>query len=207
MSHCCTEFAYDVSCIIGTYFNGCVKLSATDSVSDPGGRILTSFQYLRDELSHGQYVGRLIPPSLQNILDNMDSEREEATRHDREPNPDPSIFGRVAPYIGLGGNRGGAPPGQRRGGVDGEPFPNPFSIQCLRLLPGDNTCGVFQNIALPILGGAELCKHWNLGFYCFIECPRKGSHIHPSTAVADKVTTEMASAWSPVVGAVRITQQ
>ena len=36
-SHRRTEFAYDVSCIIGTYLNTCVKALATASVLDPGG--------------------------------------------------------------------------------------------------------------------------------------------------------------------------
>ena len=36
-SHCCTTFAYDVSCIIGKHLNTCMKASATVSLSDPGG--------------------------------------------------------------------------------------------------------------------------------------------------------------------------
>ena len=66
--HCCIAFEYDVSCIIGTYLYACVKASATASVSDPGGRILTSFRYLGEKLSHGRYVERPLPPSLKNLL-------------------------------------------------------------------------------------------------------------------------------------------
>ena len=36
-SHHCKEFSYDVSFIIGTYLNACVKVLATASVSDPKG--------------------------------------------------------------------------------------------------------------------------------------------------------------------------
>ena len=53
-NHHCKAFSYDVSFIIGTYLNTCVKVLATSSVLDPKGRILAIFQYLREELSHGR---------------------------------------------------------------------------------------------------------------------------------------------------------
>ena len=146
-SHSCTEFSYDVLCIIGTYLNVCVKTSLTASVLDPGGLITPSFQYMRDKLSHGRYVGRPLPPSLQNLLATWESEREMATRRDWELVPVPAIVGLVDPGVGQGG---AAPPAQHRGGGEGDPCPKPFPIQYLRLLTGGNTCGVCRNVTLPI---------------------------------------------------------
>ena len=48
-SHCCIAYEYDVSFIIGTYLNVCMKAPETDSLSDPGGQIMTSFQYLGEK--------------------------------------------------------------------------------------------------------------------------------------------------------------
>ena len=62
MSYKCAEFAYDVSCTIGNYLNACVNAQATVSLTDPGGRILVSFKYLRDEFSHGSYMVCPPPP-------------------------------------------------------------------------------------------------------------------------------------------------
>ena len=111
-SHRCTAFSYDVSCIIVTYLNACVKASATASVSDPGGRIPILFQYLRYKLSHGKYVGHPLPPSLQNLFATRDSERAAADRRAREPAPGPTIVGLVLPGPGQGRGGSGAPPRQ-----------------------------------------------------------------------------------------------
>ena len=56
MIHPCTEFAYDVSCFIGIYLNMCIKASATASISDPGGQIMVSLQYLMKKLTHRRYM-------------------------------------------------------------------------------------------------------------------------------------------------------
>ena len=94
-SHRCTAFAYDVSYTIGTYLNACVKASVKalvkDLVSEPGGKILSSFQYLRDKLRHGQYVVRPLPPSLQNPLATKEPERAAVARRTWEPAPVPTI--------------------------------------------------------------------------------------------------------------------
>ena len=79
-SHHCTAFAYDVSCIIGNYLNACMKASATVSLTDPGGRILVSFQYLINKLIHGRYVGIPLPPSLWTLLVTHDTKRAVAAR-------------------------------------------------------------------------------------------------------------------------------
>ena len=50
-----------------------------------------------------------------------------------------------------------------------------------------------QNIALSILWGAAFCKGRHMGFACFTECPRKGSHVQPLAAVIDKVSAAMAT--------------
>ena len=141
-----------------------MKALATVSVSEPVERILTSFQYLRGELSHGRYVGHPLPTSHQDLLATRDSERAVVARHAQELAPDPTIVGRVAPGLGLGGDGGGAPPRQRRGGAYDEPCPKPHSIQHLHLLLGENTYRVCRNVTLPILGEAAFCKRWHLGF-------------------------------------------
>ena len=148
-------------------------------------------------------MGRPLPPSLHNILATRDSDRAAAARRARKPAPGPTIVRRVALGVVLGGAGGSsAPPRQRRGGGDGgDPCPNPHPIQRLRLLLGENTPGVC------ILGGAAFCKRWHLGFSCFSKCPWKGSHIHPSVVVVDKVVVAIAMARSPAVGAVRSTCQ
>ena len=68
ISHRCTTFDYDVSCIIGNYLNVCMKASVTVSLLYPGGRILVSFQYLKDNLSHSHYVGGPLLTSLRTLL-------------------------------------------------------------------------------------------------------------------------------------------
>ena len=73
--HRCTAFTYDVSCIIGDYLNACMKALATVSLSDPGRRILVSFQYLKDELRHIRYVGFPLTPSLGSLLLTRDTQR------------------------------------------------------------------------------------------------------------------------------------
>ena len=142
ISHRCTEFAYDVSCIIGTYLNASMKASSTASMSDPGGRILVSFQYLRDKLSHGRYVGRPLSTSLQTLLLTRDSERAAAARRVQEPAPSPTIGGLVVlvPGVGQSGDGGSSPPVQCWWGADGNPFTNLRPIQ--RLLLGENICGI-----------------------------------------------------------------
>ena len=182
-----------------------MKASSTASVSDPIGRIPVLFQYLRDELSHGPYMLCPLPPSINTLLLNHDSGRSAAARRAQDTSPGPAIGGPMVPGLGLGrgGSSGRSPPGQRRVPVDGNPFPNPRPTQRLCLLPGKNTCSIFWNVALPILGGTGFCKHWNMGFFCFDECPQKGSHTHSLAAVVEKILVEMAmaTAWAPTVGA------
>ena len=84
---------------------------------------------------------------------------------------------------GCGAGGGGAPPGQHRSRADDNPCPNPLTIQRLQFLPGENTHGVWQNIALTILGGTAFCKRCRMGFSFFDECPRKGSYTHPLRAI------------------------
>ena len=44
----------------------------------------------------------------------------------------------------------------------------------------------------PILEDAAFCKYRHMGFACFVEHPRNGSHIHPSALVTDKEALLMA---------------
>ena len=126
-------------------------------------------------------------------------------RRARETAPGPAIGGPIVPGLGVGqgSSSGGswATPGKRQVPVEGKPCPNPRPIQSLLLLPGKNTRGLCQNVAFPILGGAALCKCWDMGLSCFDECPKKGSHTHTLASVVDKIAAEMVMARAPVVGA------
>ena len=125
-----------------------------------------------------------------------------AARCAREPAPGPVIVVQVAPVVGIGGGASGvgAPTGQSLGGTDGDPCPNACPIQRLRLLLRENTQGVCQNAALPILGGVEFCKRWHMGLSCFREFPKKGSHVQPSVAVVEKFAQAMTRARVIEVG-------
>ena len=151
---------------------------------------------------HRRYVGRPLPPSIHNLLLNQDLERAMIARRAYKPDPGPTIVGRLAPGVGLGGGSGAgeSPPGNIWGGTNREPCPNPCPIPCLHLLLMENRIRVYQNVKLPILGGAAFWKRWHLGFSCFKKCPCKGSHIHPLAAVVDKVAGVMMTDWDPVVG-------
>ena len=170
-SHRCNVFAYDVSCIIGNYLNACVKVLATVSLTDPGGRILVSFKYLRDKLIHGWYVGCPLPSSFGTPLLTRNTKRAAAARRFQEPAPGPVNSGtNGGSSLGAGrGSGSGGTPKQRRIPADGAPNPNPRLIQNLCLLSGDNTRGMCCNIALPVLGGAAFCNQWHMGFTCFAE--------------------------------------
>ena len=80
MSHRFTAFAYDVSCIIGNYLNSFLKASSMVLLSDPGGRISLSFQYLKDHLCHNRYMGYPLPHSLRELLFTGNTKREAADR-------------------------------------------------------------------------------------------------------------------------------
>ena len=110
MIHHCTVFAKNVLCIIGNYLNACVKASSTASVSESGGKIPIYFQYKREKRSHGQYVFRPLPPSLQTLLLTHDSERAVTARRAWDPAPSPAIGGlvRPGPGVGQGGSAGGS---------------------------------------------------------------------------------------------------
>ena len=195
--HHCTAFVYDVLRIIGTYLRMCMKVSDGFRVGP---------ERKNPCISNGWYVGRPLHPSLQTFLITCNSKRAAATRHNQEPATVPAIGGLVGPGPGVrqvgGADGGGDPPGQLQGGgADSNPLPNPHSIQRLRLLLEGNTCRIFRNVALLILGGAAFFKLWHMGFSCFKDCPWKGSHTHPSAAVEKKVAAAMATDRVPVVGA------
>ena len=86
-----------------------------------------------------------------------------------------------------------APRERRREDRSKEAIANPRPIQCLRLLPGENTRGVCREVALPTLGGFAFYKRWHLGYACFGDCPRAASHVHPPVAVVDEVIAAMTA--------------
>ena len=67
-SHRCTTLAFDVFCIINAYLNACIKASATEDLSNPGGEIPASFQFIIYDLEHGVYLDRPLSPSLWKLL-------------------------------------------------------------------------------------------------------------------------------------------
>ena len=66
-----------------------------------------------------------------------------------------------------------------------------------RLLPGENTQGICWNIALPIVGGGAFYKRRNMGWNCFLEFPRRGSHVSPLVAIINKMAAAMATTRVP----------
>ena len=74
----------------------------TASMSELGGRIPVLFQYLREELSHGQYVGSPLTPSLNTLLLTRDAVRVSVARHTQEPETGPDIGGPMGPDLGVG---------------------------------------------------------------------------------------------------------
>ena len=70
---------------------------------------------------------------------------------------------------------------------------------CLMLR--ENTRRICRNISLPILGGSVFCKLLHMVFVCFVECPRKGSHVHPSVLVINEVDAGMETARAPAPAA------
>ena len=106
-SHRCTAFVFGVSCIINAYLNSCSKASAMATPSYLGGRTPASFQFIIDELEHGRYLSRPLPPLLRQLLLAQYNKRATVSRRSREP-PPPGGRGRSdggsGTVIGGGGN-------------------------------------------------------------------------------------------------------
>ena len=134
MSHRCTAFAYDVSCIIGNYLNTRVKSSATVFLLYPGGRNLVSLQYLKDKLGHVRYVGRPLPSYLITPLLICNTEKAAESRRVRYPTPGLVNSGADGgSNLGAGRCSGGSggTPRQQRIPYNGDSDPNPHLIQRL----------------------------------------------------------------------------
>ena len=152
-----------------------------------------SLQFIINELDHGRYVGRQLPASLPGLL-NVRARRR-ALEETSTSSPAPHI--RYEPADDGNNNQGRrgalvAPRGCRRKDRSGEAIAKPRPIQCLRLLPGENTRGICREVALPTLGGVAFCKRWHLGYTCFGDFPRAASHVHPPVAVVNEVAALMA---------------
>ena len=63
-----TRFAYDVSWVVARYLNVCVLASPAAGQGDQGARTSCSFQFIINDMDHGQYAGRQLPASLQGLL-------------------------------------------------------------------------------------------------------------------------------------------
>ena len=75
-----------------------------------------------------------------------------------------------------------------------EPSPNPTSLDDkVPVLPPD------------LSSVSDQCGH--MGFACFAECPRKGSHVHSLAALIYDMDEAMVTAWepAPVVNVTRST--
>ena len=187
---------FDLSCVITDYLNACIKASSTPALSDPGGQTPAPFQFIIDDLEYGQYLGRPLLPSLWKLLLERDYERAAAARRAREPAPT-GDGGRVdggSGAVTAGGGENDVAPARRQRSLEEEPVANPCPVQCLRLLPGDNTRRICWNAALPLVGGTTFCKRWHVVRNCFSECPWRGSQVNPSAAIIDEVAAAMATA-------------
>ena len=86
-----TRFAYDVSWVVARYLNTCVLASSEEGQGDPGERTQCSFQFIINELDHGQYAGRQLPASLQGLLNGRTRRRALAAPPNPPPSPAPQI--------------------------------------------------------------------------------------------------------------------
>ena len=168
-SHWCTSLAFDVSCVINVYRNACIKASATESLSDPEGRTLASFQFIINDLDHRCYLVQTRPPSLQQLLLAQDKERAALARISREPvlaSIRSRTGGGCAVLLG-GGVETPIALSSRLSSPEGKPVVNPRPIQCLHLFLGDTTSIIYCNVTLPIVGGLSLCELCHMGMNLF----------------------------------------
>ena len=121
---------------------------------DPGVCTPDSLQYLIDELDHGRYTGRTLLISLQDLLTVRAGRRAALAAAATQPPPIPQII-YVFGIAGGGGGGGGmvVPRGRHQNDRNGEVITNPCFIQRLRILSGENTRGMCQDVALLTLGG------------------------------------------------------
>ena len=97
------------------------------SLSDLGGRILVSFQYLRDDMAYGHYMGFPLTTYLRTLLPTYNTKRAAAARRVRESAPG-SDNGGANGNFNLGSGRGGegdGTPGKHHILANGAPDPNP----------------------------------------------------------------------------------
>ena len=173
----CTKFAYDLSRVEATYYNNCIRASATANTGSPGGLTSTSFQVLIDELQWGRYSGQTLPASLQSLITNTPPARQQQAAAQNQNPP-------AAP--GAPGQRG-----NQQANREGAPVANDQPIQRLRLLDGEST-RILRNVALPNINRTAFCKRWHMGMTCFANCPRARSHVNPTPAVVDTVAALLA---------------
>ena len=188
-----TRFVYDVLWVVGRYLNACIMASSAARQGDPGARTPCSFQFIIAKLDPGRYAGRQLPASLQGLLSVR--ARRQALAAPSTPSPAPQTRYEPADGNDSQGRRGAlvAPRGRRREDRSGESIANPRPIQSLCLLPGENTRGMYREVALPTLGGVTFCNRWHLGYAFFGDFPRAASHVHPPVAVVDEVAAEMTA--------------
>ena len=147
-------------------------------------------------MDHGHYQGRLLSPSLRQILLVGDNERVAEVSNAIQP-LSPRCRGRArgcSATVYRGGGYTLVPPAPRRISPEGSWVSDMFPIQRLRILLGYNIRGVCRNVALPIVGGAEFCNFRHMGGTCFSECPWKGSNISPPAGIVDKLVVAMVTA-------------
>ena len=63
-----TSLAYNLSRVEVGYYNACICASTSTLLGDPGAWTPVSFQMLSDKLTWGQYIGQLLPATLQLLL-------------------------------------------------------------------------------------------------------------------------------------------
>ena len=87
-------FAYEVLWIVLAYLNTCILASMVMEEGDTGASTQVSFQYLINELDHGQNTGRALPRSLQDVLTARAGRRSSLALAAVLPPPAPQTIGR-----------------------------------------------------------------------------------------------------------------
>ena len=70
---------------------------------------------------------------------------------------------------------------------------NPYPVQCICMLPGENTRGGLQNTVLPTIAGRTFCKRWHLGMPYFTRWGRTTSHVHTPVVPVHIIVTALVA--------------
>ena len=122
-----TRFAYNMSWIVLAYLNACILTLMSEAEGGPGERTPVLFQYLINELNHGQYTGRALSRSIRDILTVRSGRHAALASAAGLPLPAPWTICGDGQARGGGGGGGGVivPRERRRDDCNREVIPNP----------------------------------------------------------------------------------